>query len=164
MHLWKERYDQRRAMCQGLTSLCAVKLWNFHRSKSNKFFFSVFVLVPASNGTLLKLHCSLCSLNAADVWQHFDVKQPQAKLWLEMQQMTICNPHSYWYCIYSPHLERREWQSVRLLFSLFFFSFGGKKDLLFMTGFAQTSAKPLCCWMSSCIVCFPEYNTEVLRY
>lgn len=28
------------------------------------------------------------SLSSANVWQHFDPKQPKAKLWLKMQQMT----------------------------------------------------------------------------
>lgn len=75
-------------------------------------FFSVFVLLLASNGTLLRLLCSPCSVSAADVWQHFDLKQPQAKLRLKMQQLTICSPHSCRYCVHSPHLERWEWQRI----------------------------------------------------
>lgn len=50
-------------MCHGLTSLYAVALnssWKWY------IFFSIFVLVLASSGTLLKLHCSPCSLNTAD--------------------------------------------------------------------------------------------------
>lgn len=110
VHLWKECYEQCWAMCQGLTSLYAAQLWIFHGS--NTFSSVSFVVVLASNGTLLKLHCSPCSLDAAGVWQHFDLKQPQAKLWLKMQQMTIRNPHSCRYCIYSPNLGRREWHCI----------------------------------------------------
>lgn len=75
--LWKDCCEQRWAVHQGLTSLYAVKLWIFH--SCNTFCLSVFVLVMASNGTLLKLDCFPCSLDAPAVWQYSDLKSSKSQ-------------------------------------------------------------------------------------
>lgn len=107
---WKDCYERCRALCRGLTSLYALKLWISH---GNNTFSSVYLRwCWQAVGTLLKLQSSPCSLNAGDGWQPFDLKQPRAKLRLKMQQMTICSPHSCRYCKHGPYLERREWQPV----------------------------------------------------
>lgn len=73
-------------------------------------FLQRFLLL-ASHGTLSKLR-RLPRLNAADVWQRFDLKQPKAKLRLKMHNMTISNPQSCRHCIFSLHLKRHEWQPI----------------------------------------------------
>lgn len=110
-------------------------------------FLQCFLLL-ASDGTLSKLRRSPRRLNAADVWQRFDLKQPKAKLRLKMHNMTICNPHSCRHCIFSLHLKRHEWQPIvskqdpKNTF-YFPFSFEGKvtTKMLSASGFPSTSAK-----------------------
>lgn len=89
---WEER-SKDSVKCAILWRLCIQEYPELFM-KIIQFFFSIFVRVLASDGTLLKLQFFPCSLSSAAVFQQLDLKQPQVELWLKTQQMTICNPHT----------------------------------------------------------------------